>query len=48
MKTLNTKISSTLAVLYFCMVPGSAAQAATAEGYANLGNSCSGIPPSLR
>ena len=36
MKTLNTKISSTLAVLSFCMIPGSAAKAATAEDCANL------------
>jgi len=36
MKILETKISSTLAVLSFCLVPGSAANAATAEDCANL------------
>ena len=36
MKILETKISSTLAVLSFCLVPGSAAKAATAEDCANL------------
>src|ERR1700730_8607221 len=36
MKILKTKISSTLAVLSFCLVPGSAAKAATAEDCANL------------
>ncbi len=36
MKILETKISSTLAVLSFCLVPASADQAATAEDCANL------------
>src|SRR5260221_2160542 len=36
MKIFKTKISSTLAVLSFCLVPGSAARAGTAEDCANL------------
>jgi feruloyl esterase len=36
MKILETKISSTLAVLSFCLVPGSAAKAATVEDCASL------------
>src|SRR5579864_1463074 len=36
MKILETKISSTLAVLSFCLVPGGSAQAGTAEDCANL------------
>ena len=36
MQILETKISSTLAVLSFCLVPGSAAQAATAADCASL------------
>ena len=42
MKILETKISSTLAVLSFCLVPGSAAKAATAEDCANLAKLAAG------